>query len=600
MVEYELSPAAAAAASKAKPKSSKAKSKAKQPKPKSTPKSKSKPKSKVREKFHMRSDEEIAKRLSGVRRSTRDGGVSAKLARLGLREGSVLLQRSRWGNMRKDGHVAMFVICNGTARRFEQSSFEQSSASASASASASRRSRSSRGGESGKEGLTLVVAPGTTMVPMESGWHSRFVHIDDADFVTTDKTVVTLTLTLQALASAIEAATTAGTKSFSAIVAATATVVKRTKVDYASSQAKQAKAKAKAKKKKVTIAAVKLASVVPLRQGDACEANFDGGGTWYGGTVGNVRDNGNYDIVYDDGDDEKNVAPHFVRGVKARRQTKKGKATAKGDDAGEGIESITSPTVFASLFLSAKTLAKYQDIFIDGGVDGKAAKALTDDKLKTLGVGNKSHRVFIFKKISNANNIIGKATADGTLAALTATAAAEAAASSSKMRGRKGKGKGKAARPAKRQRVGGASASSSSSSSSSSAVDAASSSMRRSSMATATADRYATTHAPVGVELLGWTISVRRSGAAVTAVIEDFEEASGQYLIRYDAEVRRTSTLLPHSLFVVFFLLRSSCLSRKPHPSLTNNQNFLFFVFVFCCNDRTKRVWNQCGSAIYR
>ena len=97
--------------------------------------------------------------------------------------------------------------------------------------------------------------------------------------------------------------------------------------------------------KKVTIAAGALASVVPLKQGDACEANFEGGGTWYGGTVGNARDNGNYDIVYDDGDDEKNVAPHFVRGSKAGGVLTSGSMSAAARVRGHGLaETKTDPS----------------------------------------------------------------------------------------------------------------------------------------------------------------------------------------------------------------------------------------------------------------
>ena len=53
----------------------------------------------------------------------------------------------------------------------------------------------------------------------------------------------------------------------------------------------------------------------PLKPGDAIEANYGGGGSWFPGRVGSVNADGTFDIRYDDGDAEQGVSAELVRRV---------------------------------------------------------------------------------------------------------------------------------------------------------------------------------------------------------------------------------------------------------------------------------------------
>ena len=50
-----------------------------------------------------------------------------------------------------------------------------------------------------------------------------------------------------------------------------------------------------------------------FREGDAVEADFRGRGRYYAGKITSVREDGSYDILYEDGDAEACVAPESVR-----------------------------------------------------------------------------------------------------------------------------------------------------------------------------------------------------------------------------------------------------------------------------------------------
>ena len=56
-----------------------------------------------------------------------------------------------------------------------------------------------------------------------------------------------------------------------------------------------------------------LAAEGAFREGDAVEADFRGRGRYYAGKITSVREDGSYDILYEDGDAEACVAPESVR-----------------------------------------------------------------------------------------------------------------------------------------------------------------------------------------------------------------------------------------------------------------------------------------------
>ena len=62
-----------------------------------------------------------------------------------------------------------------------------------------------------------------------------------------------------------------------------------------------------------------------LVRGVACQANYHGNGKWYPATIHWIRDNGDFDVVYEDGDKEKKMQPSWVRqcaGTAASRQNR--------------------------------------------------------------------------------------------------------------------------------------------------------------------------------------------------------------------------------------------------------------------------------------
>ena len=71
--------------------------------------------------------------------------------------------------------------------------------------------------------------------------------------------------------------------------------------------------------------------------GDAVEARFGGEDQWYGGKVTQVRGDGTYDILYEDGDSEEGVAAALIRSV--------GGAAAPARDRGRRIGSETATEV---------------------------------------------------------------------------------------------------------------------------------------------------------------------------------------------------------------------------------------------------------------
>ena len=54
---------------------------------------------------------------------------------------------------------------------------------------------------------------------------------------------------------------------------------------------------------------------VHLREGDRVEGNYRGRGKWYAGKITRDRDNGTFDIAYDDGETESRVAEENIRAV---------------------------------------------------------------------------------------------------------------------------------------------------------------------------------------------------------------------------------------------------------------------------------------------
>merc|ERR1711920_788246 len=71
-----------------------------------------------------------------------------------------------------------------------------------------------------------------------------------------------------------------------------------------------------------------------FREGDKVEAKYKGRSRYYPGVISRCRLNGNYDIDYDDGEQEKNVKPELIRGKggkMARSKSPKKSKIQEGD-----------------------------------------------------------------------------------------------------------------------------------------------------------------------------------------------------------------------------------------------------------------------------
>jgi hypothetical protein len=68
-------------------------------------------------------------------------------------------------------------------------------------------------------------------------------------------------------------------------------------------------------------------------------ANYEGMGTWYAGRISAMRRNGTYDIIYDDGDEEKEREAKYIRREKEKRKKK----TKRSAAAAQGVTSSVTP-----------------------------------------------------------------------------------------------------------------------------------------------------------------------------------------------------------------------------------------------------------------
>ena len=117
-----------------------------------------------------------------------------------------------------------------------------------------------------------------------------------------------------------------------------------------------------------------------FREGDAVEADFRGRGRYYAGKITSVREDGSYDILYEDGDAEACVAPESVR-----RRSEESAPEAARPETGEPAFSV-GDAVDARYRGRAKTYpgaiekvhedATYDILYEDGEREARVAEAL--------------------------------------------------------------------------------------------------------------------------------------------------------------------------------------------------------------------------------
>ena len=110
-----------------------------------------------------------------------------------------------------------------------------------------------------------------------------------------------------------------------------------------------------------------------FREGDAVEADFRGRGRYYAGKITSVREDGSYDILYEDGDAEACVAPESVR----RRSEKPEAARPEtGEPALSVGDAVWAKTYYPGAIEKVHEDATYDILYEDGEREARVAEAL--------------------------------------------------------------------------------------------------------------------------------------------------------------------------------------------------------------------------------
>ena len=126
---------------------------------------------------------------------------------------------------------------------------------------------------------------------------------------------------------------------------------------------------AKSNKKQAAIGAL----LDCFREGDAVEADYHRHGRYYAGKITSVREDGSYDVLYDDGDAEACVAPESVR----RRSEKPEAARPEtGEPALSVGDAVWAKTYYPGAIEKVHEDATYDILYEDGEREARVAVAL--------------------------------------------------------------------------------------------------------------------------------------------------------------------------------------------------------------------------------
>ena len=110
-----------------------------------------------------------------------------------------------------------------------------------------------------------------------------------------------------------------------------------------------------------------------FREGDAVEADYHRHGHYYAGKITSVREDGSYDVLYDDGDAEACVAPESVR----RRSEKPEAARPEtGEPALSVGDAVWAKTYYPGAIEKVNEDATYDILYEDGEREARVAEAL--------------------------------------------------------------------------------------------------------------------------------------------------------------------------------------------------------------------------------
>ena len=110
-----------------------------------------------------------------------------------------------------------------------------------------------------------------------------------------------------------------------------------------------------------------------FREGDAVEADYHRHGHYYAGKITSVREDGSYDVLYDDGDAEACVAPESVR----RRSEKPEAARPEtGEPAFSVGDAVWAKTYYPGAIEKVHEDATYDILYEDGEREARVAEAL--------------------------------------------------------------------------------------------------------------------------------------------------------------------------------------------------------------------------------
>ena len=110
-----------------------------------------------------------------------------------------------------------------------------------------------------------------------------------------------------------------------------------------------------------------------FREGDAVEADFRGRGRYYAGKITSVREDGSYDVLYDDGDAEACVAPESVR---RRSEEPEAARPETGEPVFRVGDAVWAKTYYPGAIEKVHEDATYDILYEDGEREARVAEAL--------------------------------------------------------------------------------------------------------------------------------------------------------------------------------------------------------------------------------
>merc|ERR1719453_3054202 len=109
-----------------------------------------------------------------------------------------------------------------------------------------------------------------------------------------------------------------------------------------------------------------------LKEGDAVEARHGGQAQWFSGKISSARDDGTFDVTYDDGDKEKKVGRYRIR----RKGEKPRRALSEGEEV--DVRHGGGKKLFPGKITKVHEDGTYDIAYLDGDKETRVARKLIE------------------------------------------------------------------------------------------------------------------------------------------------------------------------------------------------------------------------------